>query len=379
VRDAANNIVGDIYFPTDGNQPTTPAAAQWSCANVEANNLASLITVWYVNAFFGRYFGFAAGPAPQAPGQIMVSLGGTPAERMSFMRAFRTIAANPVGRVLLYRLLIEIRRQNAANNGCCEQGILMSVASLSMRNLNRMIHILLGRNAFGFLFGGAGGVASPPEINFCGKQVAIPTCHITLLPPPMINTSPFFRDPDIALFHEMLHWFHSLRNYDRFSRERLSCTPARYQYLSRCYYGDISELFTWCHFRHEEMRTILGAPNYDVPAEVKLLHKEALLSVNPGGIGIPVGGGFLPSNARFREGDDLSENAYRMARHDPANRPVFMRFGHGGPINPVACSPARILPPKRFQLASLVARNCCNAIINPPIINWRLVQGEAAQ
>ncbi|MDR2372155.1 MAG: hypothetical protein LBD60_03345, partial [Puniceicoccales bacterium] len=125
----------DIYFPTDGHQPTTPEAAQWSCANVEANNVNSPITRWYVNAFFTYDFGFAASAAPQAPGQIVVLIGGTPAERMSFMGMFRTIAANPAGRVLLYRLLIEIRRQNAANNGCCEQGIFMSSGDLSKRNL----------------------------------------------------------------------------------------------------------------------------------------------------------------------------------------------------------------------------------------------------
>ncbi|MDR2372032.1 MAG: hypothetical protein LBD60_02700, partial [Puniceicoccales bacterium] len=54
------------------------------------------------------------------------------------------------GRVLLYRLLIEIRRQNAANNGCCEQGIFMSSGDLSKRNLNRMACIFLGCNDFNF-------------------------------------------------------------------------------------------------------------------------------------------------------------------------------------------------------------------------------------
>ncbi|MDR0740656.1 MAG: hypothetical protein LBF34_03020 [Puniceicoccales bacterium] len=148
------------------------------------------------------------------------------------------------------------------------------------------------------------------------------------------------------------------------------------------------------------MRTILGAPNYNVPAELKLFHKDALLSADPGR-GIPVGTGFLPSIARFYEGDDLSENAYRMGRHTVAN-PVRMRFGHGGCIKPVSILPCmfrRVLVsglnmfrkwldmgalvnieiPVRFRLAHLVATNCCNAIVSPPIINWRLVQGEAAQ
>jgi hypothetical protein len=154
----------------------------------------------------------------------------------------------------------------------------------------------------------------------------------------MIDTFPFFRDPDIALFYEMLHWFHSLRDYERYYYEAAElCRPSCYQYLSRYYYGDISELFTWCHFKHEEMRTILWAPRYNNQMEVKLFHKDALLSANPGR-GIPVGTGFLPPGAKFYEGDDLSENVYRMAKHAVAG-PVRMRLGHGGPINPVACSP----------------------------------------
>ncbi|MDR0740654.1 MAG: hypothetical protein LBF34_03010 [Puniceicoccales bacterium] len=81
----------------------------------------------------------------------MVSLGGTPAERMSFMRVFRTIAANPVGRVLLYRLLIEIRRQDVANNGCCEQGIVIKLAILLRRNNAREICITFEDKPFSFI------------------------------------------------------------------------------------------------------------------------------------------------------------------------------------------------------------------------------------
>jgi hypothetical protein len=93
----STGVNADIYFPIDSRQPTTPDAAVWSCANMDANNINSPITVWYANAFSAYNFGFAAGPAPQAPGQIMVLVGGTPVERAEAGRVFCTIAANPLG------------------------------------------------------------------------------------------------------------------------------------------------------------------------------------------------------------------------------------------------------------------------------------------
>ena len=47
----------DIYFPMDGRQPTTPEAALWSCANVDANNLHSPVTRWYRHMFFRSLLG----------------------------------------------------------------------------------------------------------------------------------------------------------------------------------------------------------------------------------------------------------------------------------------------------------------------------------
>jgi hypothetical protein len=274
------------------------------------------------------------------------------------------------------------------------------------RNLNRMVCIRVSNvrnNPFSFLSGGARGAATPPEIVFCViPGVMIPVSRMLLLPfPPVIDTFRCPRGLDIALFHEMLHWFHCLRDCERFSRERLPCSPDCYQYLSRCYYGDESESFTWCCFKHEEMRTILGAPNYNIPAELALLHPDTLLQNDPGG-GIAVSNEFLPLIAKFHEGDDLSENAYRMARHTVAN-PVRMRFGHGGCIKPISILPCmfrrvfvsglnvfrrwfgyrsivNIEIPARFRLAHLVATTCCNAIVGAGAINnWDLVSGEAVE
>jgi hypothetical protein len=106
---------------------------------------------------------------------------------------------------------------------------------------------------------------------------------------------------------------------------------------------------------------------------------SALLANDPGG-GIPVGNGrFLPLECEFYNGDDLSENAYRMARRSAAT-PVRMRFGYDALVSPVDRNDPRNAEKwHRFRLAHLVATNCCNAIVNPPIINWGLVSGEAAE
>jgi hypothetical protein len=373
-------VVGNIYFPTDGRQPTTPEAAQWSCANVDANNLASPITQWYINAFFKQNFGFTG---KNSITSIIKAI--AMALHPGLDNAFREIAANPVGRVLLYRLIIEIRRQDATNEGCVEDGIEITPDMSNFRRWIRKISIRHEVNKFEFepIMGNGGSV-----IRFDPAKIAEFACLRinAVAAPPTIDTVELQVGQDVALFHEMLHWFQFLRHPKRFTEEDIEeCDSTKYMYLGRCYYGDMSEYFTWGGLDHQEMRTILGAPNYNTAAEVGLFHANALLPADPGS-GIAVGTRFLPSNCLFYNGDDLSENAYRMAKHAAAN-PVRMRFGHGGIIEPIDITDPTggggIVIPNRFQLAHLVATNCCNAIVTanggPPINNWNLISGEAAQ
>jgi hypothetical protein len=381
-------VVGNIYFPTDGRQPTTPGAAVWSCANVDANNLASPITQWYVDAFFTRNFGFTSTNKITS-----IITAQAVALRPGLGNAFRAIAANPVGRVLLYRLLIEIRRQDAANEGCVEDGIGITPGMSGFRGWTRRISIRREANTFEFepIMGDGGSV-----IRFDPSAIAEFTClrinAATIAAPPTIDTVDLQNDLDIPLFHEMLHWFQYLRHPVRFVEEDIKgCMPVYYQYLSRCYYGNDGfnwESFAWGGLDHQEMRTILGAPNYNTAAEVDLFHPNALFPANPVGFlaATNTAGaiGYLPPECVFFNGDDLSENAYRMAKHAAAvaagANPVRMRFGHGGVINPVDITGGI---PDRFQLANLVARNCCDAIMTAnggaAINNWNLVSGGAAQ
>ena len=144
----ANEV--NIYFPADGSQPTTPEAARWSCANID-NRENSPITDWYIRAFGGdEALEYSKNGMPKKLPYTVPKLGAKKltSEQMietyksstdypkgkkilksqncvehiitvngddgvfkkSFWKTFRVIASDPVGRVLLYRLIIEIRR-----------------------------------------------------------------------------------------------------------------------------------------------------------------------------------------------------------------------------------------------------------------------------
>jgi hypothetical protein len=337
---------------------------------VDVNNLVSPITQWYVDAFFTNGFGFDVN---NAAGNIMNV--GRSVNGANFNNVFRVIAANPVGRVLLYRLLIEIRRQDGGGSGCCGDGI---VVLNSDRDAARSVQVVRTRpDCFEF---------EPYQHRTVIRFGTLPINGDCLrIVHNVLSTVPVAIPFDVILFHEMLHWFQLLRHPVRFDREDAgNCAINNgYTYLSRCYYGDISECFSWDgKIDHQEIRTILGAPDYNTPAELALFHPNALLPVDPGG-GIAVGASFLPSECFFYSGDDLSENAYRMAKHAAAGAagagPVHMCFGHSGGIASVNFVGAPLAPPDRFRLAHLVATRCCNAVVNLPITNWTLISGEAAQ
>ena len=134
---------------------------------------------------------------------IQVNLAGAPEgfERQ-FWQTFRMIASNPVGRVLLYRLLIEIRRmENHRKFGLFEGGI-----KTVNRNELRSIEIKYA-NMEDFSFD-----EEDKCINFDPSDTTINT--MTFDPTNQkVATALDGQDDtlDIGLFHEMLQWFHCLR------------------------------------------------------------------------------------------------------------------------------------------------------------------------
>ena len=185
------HVETNIYFPIDGSQPTTPEAVKYSCANID-NRLDSPITEWYMQMFgvipFNANNYIKAGWSAPALGngaineQRIISFdtncAGPPHDQCSvvsyenphriddpnvpgaqisrrtlFERAFRKIASTSVGRVLLYRILLEIRRHITAgdNNGCqeaicaCPNDVVQSA-----RNRHRSMTICWDNDGFGF-------------------------------------------------------------------------------------------------------------------------------------------------------------------------------------------------------------------------------------
>ena len=79
------------------------------------------------------------------------------------------------------------------------------------------------------------------------------------------------------------------------------------------------------------------------------------LSEDPG-VSIAINArGFIPLSDRFLNGDDLSENVYRISKTQKPFTHRYMRFGHSDQsIKPVTMNPI----PNRFLLAHRVAQDC---------------------
>lgn len=303
-----------IYFPNDGRQPTTEEAVVWSCANID-NEEDSPITEWYMR-MFGWYrrgevvieAGFAQNNKAQPILNMDKSMCGSCLNccvntyATEFWKTFRQVAANPVGRILLYRLLIEIRRIDDGGQGCPEAG-----RKIRLRNRLRSLSVIKN-NLNEWCFYPAG------EIEFTNKtNLQVPTTG----PHHTVPTSFQKRDLCIGLFHEMLHWYHYLRDTLRANTENLiaydSLLIAPNSLVEYYFYNenlDAPHLRTWSHersLRVEEMRTILGASPDVIGHNGDVIH------------------GFL-------NGDDLSENLFRCALNyqniindEPR---VYMRYGY---------------------------------------------------
>lgn len=370
----------DLYFPMDGRQPTTREAATWSCANVD-NALTSPITEWYM-----QMFGWQRRTMPGVPAVNLLTMGKasihtTPralhrqpdkaifslsplsdqgasrfmhsrtglkmSRRAIFWDAFRHIASNPVGRVLLYRLLIEIRREDPNQHGSLEPTITGNGVNMIIQRDNcRSIMIRFSDESY-----------FDPN-NECINLKDNPSDPITIL---CINeadklTTDLADDPlHVTLFHEMLHWFLFLRNPRREYREASpAVVPSRHNYIFRAYYGNATVPEEWQDepgtISCSEIRTILGSP------------------VAPG----RAGANLPPVEWQFCEGDDLSENAYR------ASWGLYMRWGHvNSDVIPqdFAVPAVAPMPPRHFIDAHHVASACYNQITGN--IHWDFIPGQA--
>ena len=370
----------DLFFPTNGVQPTTEEAGQCSGARYNGPN-NDAVTDWWVRVFGGNDAVNLSYLIPHVDTENNVFMGFDNLNHIitlpvvdnpigfkrAFCTSFRTIAADPVGRVLLYRLLIEIRRiDRPGGNGCCgDDVVFLGSYNLNARNVCRNITINYAQEGCSFYILGH-------IINFKRDD----TTKITTLLKVDANTLKTdieARPSDIGLFHEMLHWFHFLRHPSKYL-DNQSSKPTAFKYAMCYYYGYQSELCAWGNINAEEIATILGNPNLNQNPNpyVALIHPEAFPTIAPriGHITIQNHGvlQYILNYYKYLHGDDLSENAYR------ASRGQHMRFGHvSGAINPVVWPN----PPDRFQLAYRVAYDCYFQITGNAPYNWFFGPGQA--
>jgi len=327
-----------IYFPMNGSQPTTKDVAKYSCANVGAYDEDHQVTKWYIKAFGGdtglelaqsnsapvsdtaTKFGFDA--SKQLVHIITIAKKNTLQFQQAFWKTFRTVAANPVGRVLLYRIFIEVRRNKTGRNGVVDGDVLINTPiMIAYRNKCRSISIQPGSNAY----------SSDGYIEFTLDD----TTKTNVVSNNIVNESTevirTHRTSDIGLFHEMLHWFHFLRDTKRYSLD--SCCTYLKGYFSEdiepgnsIYYQSSVSLSPPMKGKYYNSDVyIIDIANHHYKVTYKD-NKQKETSSRPWGNDyeeLRTILGSVNSCKSFRPGDELSENLYRLSKKNSG-----MRFGH---------------------------------------------------
>lgn len=334
----------NIKFPKKGKQPTTAEAALWSCANINDD----AVTEWYM-----RMFGWTA-PEENEKKPLEMGFGiadngkklisapiihaydkGDDLEEQEeimtfelqniFWQTFRQIASNPVGRVLLYRLLIEIRRVDKNGNECIERQYTHlrkpDKRQLFYRKTNLSIYITsLIKDDWTYFTGKIWqGKARQARIMCYFLEEREPMTLVHGIWPNFYTEDAVESDSEndfsiynqTRLFHEMLHWYQQLRDPVRVTRETAIAHPYSAFHLIQHFYGSppstnqnqLMPYLSWIinpRLEGDEFRVICG----DRPDRSQT---------------------YLEEDA-FLEGDDLSENALRCSLD------AHMRFGHGEAI-----------------------------------------------
>jgi hypothetical protein len=262
-----------------------------------------------------------------------------------FWNTFRQIAENPVGRVLLYRLLIEIRRQNNGN-GAQEAGI--DVVNLDDRNGARTLMIKYNIEDGGGIYSweyqdAEGGQNAEISCNFEALRVddteAIVTCSgsVQLEPPSgscYTTTRPYYVTG--TLFHEMMPWYQQLRDQERTTVEW------------GVEVNKLSETSLVCLFGYKKESSF---------------NSWRTDTINVCDFRVICGG--YSKDPTYHNGDDLSENVFR------ASKKQCMAFGHDNEIS----------KEKSEEVDPIIRRvydqlqKCLQTII--PTFVWNFVVGQA--
>jgi hypothetical protein len=146
----------------------------------------------------------------------------------AFWAIFCEIASNPVGRVLLYRLLIEIRRDNGTGVGTqehefnCEDPLFRRYArSLTIFYSTGNIWSYNTGNDFSYIRCSFDNYKNGNrELEVMADIVVATNDNKTVYSTKKMKIAESYGyDISSALFHEMIHWYQSLRNKLRYDTE----------------------------------------------------------------------------------------------------------------------------------------------------------------
>lgn len=191
----------EIFFPEEASQLTTAEVVLHSCANAEYSGEQDIITNWYLAMFGlikheGKYLQMGLDLKVKAQRIITMDRSMDEETQSTFIKNFRRIASVSVGRVLLYRLLIEIWRTDKEG----EKNIII-------KHGHKGNSFSAKQQTIKFL------AQDPTQLTGVINKAAEGFFDFTELK----NSN---RPDDIGLFHEILHWFHFFRYKERFEQER---------------------------------------------------------------------------------------------------------------------------------------------------------------
>ena len=343
--DAAIRSSGNIYFPSDGTQPTTPEAVEYSCANVDAYNEHSPITEWYMKMFGVSQLrnvdnpGVADGyikagwstseDCRAVNAQRIISLdaslndtmvddhnipGAQISRRALFEREFRKIASTSTGRQLLYRIIMEIRR---TINGVPDASKYTYEGAQEERNTCCSMTVRYGKeNAFYFQSGIISFASNTIPNTVIGAQIQDNVMlDYSINPSTKFNMKDYIgcyaivveklKPLDVSLFHELTHWFHFLKNQKRYHSE-VSNKNLLESNMGKYYWNDFIDN------KNDSEEYITGVQWRGSMTGKRPACPEEIRNI----LGMPL------ESSNFENGDDLSENTYRKELNLP------LRFGH---------------------------------------------------
>lgn len=262
-------------------QPTTESLIKLSLAKSKSKQ----VTEWYTQKFIDNIITFDSNMDQNL--------------QNCFLKNFKKIASNPVGRALLFRILIEVQKDNS--NKKLKKISVIQYAKIGFNEEKSLLYF--------------DEINTKPCVIQKQKHIFRQTTY-TLAEETTDNI-------DINIFHEMCHWFHALSNPERKQIEgnyienldaqakALKTTEDMKKLpIARYFWGNIDNFNAYadCYWKDKffgrDIATIEMDAQFSYHNKVGLISFEEVRTI-------------LGTNSKvdnYKEGDDLCENLYRRSK-----------------------------------------------------------------